>query len=851
MTRSLCVATLFLSLAWGASPATSGAQASCARTVSDAAQPARQWPPPLDRQISLHENGVSLRDALDRLAAAARMRLAYSADLLPLDRRVCLAYRSVAAGTALVELLEGVAVEPVVADSDRVVLAPAHTSAAASAPTSVMQRPGVLERVVVTGTVNGSAQRAIPVALDVIEAKELQRRDAHSLSSVLNGSTPGIWAWEQSPTNLLAQYASIRGASSFGLSYPKVYVDGIEVANSPLVTALDVESVDHVEVIRGPQGAALYGADAISGVINIVTRHDGVDGGAPRAELQTGAGVANSVYSTSGVLAQHHSLMMRAGSGVGSGSLGLAISTLGDFIPDAFDHRLSVGGGARHVGRHAIVSGTARFLAEDAASPSSPVLASAADDDSLNAGPPRDSTVHQSVRQYTLGGTATVRRGDRWTHAAVIGVDGYSLNDASTVGTPFTSAADSALRAARGSAVRGTARVSSVAQLGTTSHVAGSVTVALEHSAVREANRLPAVFGPEPPPEDYGATERTVTWRSNTGLIGQVNGSIRDVAFVSAGVRLEHNGGTVSSADRNSTLPMIGAAVVQDFGRAAVKFRAAYGKGIRSPETTSRATSWMGMRGSAGTTGLSPEEQSGVEAGIDLLVARTLGLHVTRFDQLASGLIQPVAVSTSGPGPGGGGGGGGGSSGPGGGGGPNDGRRIAYELQNVGEITNRGWEISGSMGARGVSISTAYSIVASRVRRLADRYTGDLRPGDRMLEVPERTLSTTASYARGPWSASVTGSRAYDWVNYDRVALAAAVESDDRLPRDLIGPQLRNFWRVYPGVNRLRANVSYDLRRALSLIVTGENLLDHQFDEPDNVTVLPGRTITGGLRARF
>ena len=116
--------------------------------------------------------------------------------------------------------------------------------------------------------------------------------------------------------NLLARYASIRGASSFGISYPKVYIDGIEVANSLLVTELDVESVDHVEVIRGPQGAALYGADAISGVINIVTRHDGVDGGAPRAQLQTGAGVAGSTYSADGVLAQRHSLTMRTGTGV-------------------------------------------------------------------------------------------------------------------------------------------------------------------------------------------------------------------------------------------------------------------------------------------------------------------------------------------------------------------------------------------------------------------------------------------------------------------------------------------------------------------------------------------------------
>ena len=88
-------------------------------------------------------------------------------------------------------------------------------------------------------------------------------------------------------------------------------------------------------------------------------------------------------------------------------------------------------------------------------------------------------------------------------------------------------------------------------------------------------------------------------------------------------------------------------------------------------------------------------------------------------------------------------------------------------------------------------------------------------------------------------------------MNYDRLALAAAVDDVDRLPRDLIGAQLRAFWREYAGVNRLRTNVSYDLRRALSSTIAADNLLDHQLGEPDNVTVLPGRTITGGLRAKF
>jgi iron complex outermembrane recepter protein len=69
--------------------------------------------------------------------------------------------------------------------------------------------------------VNGSAHRDVPVALDVVDGRELERQDARTLSSVLNGSVAGVWVWEQAPTSLLARYASIRGASLFGISYPK------------------------------------------------------------------------------------------------------------------------------------------------------------------------------------------------------------------------------------------------------------------------------------------------------------------------------------------------------------------------------------------------------------------------------------------------------------------------------------------------------------------------------------------------------------------------------------------------------------------------------------------------------
>jgi len=45
-----------------------------------------------------------------------------------------------------------------------------------------------------------------------------------------------------------------------------------------------------------------------------------------------------------------------------------------------------------------------------------------------------------------------------------------------------------------------------------------------------------------------------------------------------------------------------------------------------------------------------------------------------------------------------------------------------------------------------------------------------------------------------------------------------------------------------------RAAVTWSFRPRLGLTLIGDNLLDQQTGEPDNVTVPPGRTISVGLR---
>src|SRR5688500_19762619 len=100
------------------------AQSVCASTAAVDPATSTGWPAPLDRVFQFQARNVSLRDALGRLAASARVRLSYSSELLPLDRRVCVSRDEVSVGDAFVELLRGTGLEPRAVAADHVALAP-------------------------------------------------------------------------------------------------------------------------------------------------------------------------------------------------------------------------------------------------------------------------------------------------------------------------------------------------------------------------------------------------------------------------------------------------------------------------------------------------------------------------------------------------------------------------------------------------------------------------------------------------------------------------------------------------------------------------------------------------------
>lgn len=782
---------------------------------------AQQSPPnaesraPLGVPITLHARDVSLREALDRIAALARIRISYSGDFVPLDRRVSLARESAAVGEVLQELLVGVAVAASAVADDHIVLVPRPSGDTARIA------PPVLERVVVTGSVLGAPERSLSMALDVVRGRHAERRDESSLSSMLNGAVPGVWLWEQAPTGMSARYGSIRGASSFSVSYPKVYVDGIEVANPLLLAQVDAGQVERIEVIRGPQGAALYGADAISGVVNVVSRHENAAAGR-RTTVESRMGWIESEYADAAPV-QEHALSLRRGDNLRSAGVSGRFTTTGRYIPNAQSREGRVAADARFVGATSSVSLVGRFHGKRTGVPVNPLLPELEDE---RTGADEEP---QSLDLYSLGGTWRRASSPTLTLGVTAGLDGYQLGNISIESTPVPSSADSALRAATGGADRLTLRGNAMKLLGDDERVGGRVHFVVEQGALRDRT-APGLPMAGPMPSGTSPLPGTSRWSSNFGIASQGSLSVWRTLYLAAGTRLERISRNGAPPDWES-LPMLGASLVRDAGGVTAKLRSSYGRGIRA------VTSVLPVRDRHrlhSNPWIEPEEQTGVDAGADVYFAGALSAHVTRFDQTARNLVQLVTLYDSI------------SSGPG-----SSRDRIHYQRQNVGEITNRGWEGTLALRAGMLDLSASGTQVDSRVRTVAPSYSGDLRPGDRVLGVPERTGSVSAGIARRRWSTAWTVTRASNWIDYDRLAIAERL--GDELENDdaLTGEKLRRFWVRYHGATRLRGTVEVELPRGVSLRLTGENLTGKQRGEPDTMTILPGRTLVAGLTARF
>jgi len=129
-----------------------------------------------------------------------------------------------------------------------------------------------LKEVVVTATKTEKQQQDVTQSVTVINAEEITKSGAGSVGELINLST-GATVNMQGPRGSLMQ-VKLRGSSS---EQVLVLVDGTRMNSqrsggfdlSDLAVPLD--SIERIEIVRGP-ASALYGADAVGGVVNIITK---------------------------------------------------------------------------------------------------------------------------------------------------------------------------------------------------------------------------------------------------------------------------------------------------------------------------------------------------------------------------------------------------------------------------------------------------------------------------------------------------------------------------------------------------------------------------------------------------
>ncbi len=136
-----------------------------------------------------------------------------------------------------------------------------------------LELSAVQQQVVVSASLGGALAPQLGSSVAVISQKEIVNRGAQSVLEVLRG-VPGV---EVNQTGRRGGVTGVfvRGGNS---NYNAVMVDGMplnEFGGDFDFASLPVDGVDRVEVVRGPE-SALYGSNAVTSVINIVTeRGDG------------------------------------------------------------------------------------------------------------------------------------------------------------------------------------------------------------------------------------------------------------------------------------------------------------------------------------------------------------------------------------------------------------------------------------------------------------------------------------------------------------------------------------------------------------------------------------------------
>lgn len=767
---------------------------------------------------------MPLTDAIRRIADEAGWRLAYSEGTVP-ARRVSVRCRTFDPRSAIAVVLEGTLVRATFRGT-LVVLAPASVPDGGAGSASPYVQPLPPMRVETDRLTTAGWEVAVPAVpagsvVQQLVMDSLRARGIVTLGEALRGTIPSLVAWDRGGGTL--RLASVRGRGTDGGPGIKVFVDGLEVADPTALLAGDARTVASIEWRPGPAGAALYGGDALDGVLHLRTRADAsargpgpptaitgsvrygqaaarlrsgdvrtVDAAATAAwrdarqtDPVTGRGVQRSVSGT--VSAQYGDVPLPS-EPVGVVNAAATAALQGD----RWQVALSARGGA---GRQRLAFFSRESSATDGRSPARAL--SMLDDERIRDGQVGLSGWHRAPRLRQAWSLST----------------SYASRTAWVSGPP-ASVLDSLRGAWQGPVTRHVARhVATLFLSGSEAPAAGApsqpgitaplmLQLAADGALVRRA-------GPDSTSvaNSLGDTATAQTVAGVSVLLGGAAGP----AQWSLGLRSEWNS-TFGTATGPAWLPTLGTSVRRPLGMGASwTIRASFGASMRAPVpgmTGARSTSAYIQRANPSLAG---EQLRGGELGARL-DGEQWSADVAAFRQRTDGFTQLVitgAVTL-----------------------PNGDVRREVQYRTVGVLLAQGIEVRGRLAGRGGVWEGSASAVRARLQSLAPGYVGPLVVGDAPLEAPQATMAAS-------WSAHLLGGRAS--VSMSRVGSWRTLLATCRNPAPT--PCTGNALEHVDALSRWQASYGRALPGGWQWRLRGENLGNDQRADGSGIMVAPGRSL--------
>jgi len=669
-----------------------------------------------------------------------------------------------------------------------------------------------LDEVVTTGTVVPTEVKALPTPISVVTADDIQRQNLQRVDQIFRGQVPGAIAWDQGPGNDYYSTVSVRGTSTLS-SIPgvKTFIDGVEVANPQFIATIDPNSIDRIEITRGPQASTLYGSGALSGVMQIFTKK-GEPGKRPEVTAKASGGGIQGFDGRSSALETDNTVSVAGGGEQTAYNVGGFYRRTGEWVPVYGSTDWGVSAGVQTTQGPLKLSSSLRYSNKSFDYPW---------DTRLQGYSYYSKPFYQAydVRQQTYGVTAQLQLARGWQHTLTLGYDQTYYATEQTQ-PRFTTPADSFLSA---DALH-EAKISLLYHSDWILRLGGSVSATLTggvnyvsddyvDATTLDATHLTGFL-------DGTALTTREPW-TNTGYFGQAQLDIGERLFLTGGVRAERND-NFGAAYGTAWSPRVGAAYVFGLGPATVKLRASYGEGIRPPAPGWRDAQRYPTFQYLANPSLAPERLRGGDGGVEVYLGRA-SLGATYYRQRAIDLIQAALV----PSP------------PGG--------LLTYQFQNLAKVDNNGWEFEGRLPLGPVQLAGTYSITHSTVRQLSPGYTGDYKVGDPLLGIPRHTAGATVTYS--PLDKTIvtaTLTHLGHWVENDYFALYDFYFG--------IAPyrgSQRAYWIEYPTVTKLAVGVSQGFTKAITGFVHVENIGNSLRSEQFGYNIPVPRTVTVGAIVRY